>query len=666
MNYPNRFNNESTIQEGATMGNNRRFLTFEYLRNHYEHLKSSDSENDENTNNHEINLKIKKGNEIIGKADIYHEDDGVYLGNFEIFPKYRGRGYANTAMIYLINDYHIDTLVVVKANTIAINLYKKFGFTVDQEYYAKDLGCDVYYMKRTKDDIPDNLMKDKDDDIMLENQNVKLNKKGRIFESGDFEGYGKDVNLEDHDCDPVPIGSDNNDIHNEYSQKDIDVLNKLISSEQSAISEYLEAAKETNVDILSRLYSDIGDEERFHSEQLMFAKASLTGERYEPRDPAVKKEYEELLSMGMDEESAMVTAIDKVGFTSPDDNDDSDIKEIQDEFEMIEESYDYVYRTIDLASVVMETSIDKHNEEMDKHFDIFVESFLYAEAMDNTAQVPKAKNPIVLILKGLAAICKFIGTMCYKFKNFVKRLQIKQKRIHEWIKANGIQGLFQQGVSLYFYSPNRGSVIDCFMAGLSALRDYGSLLFRLTDAIGKKTKCFTIQKPADIFEINHAIPFTSVEDGLEKVKNVVMTRTKIVATATNEGELREVFFGYTPPGKKINDKSTNIYNILDKALSEAKSLSECINKAVGELNNCESDQNSIYYKNNELYKWSIKSMTQITNALNKYIKCLVSDMNQCVKLNNGILEQTHQADQDDLDAKKGNVNTKPTNPPPSR
>ena len=112
------------------------------------------------------------------------------------------------------------------------------------------------------------------------------------------------------------FGNDNSPQQNQYNPKEVERLNELIASENSAIGEYFQASKETNVDVLRRLFSDIGDEERFHVEQLLFAKSQITGERYVPRDPDIKKEYEELLSMGMDEESAMATAVDKVGLIS--------------------------------------------------------------------------------------------------------------------------------------------------------------------------------------------------------------------------------------------------------------------------------------------------------------------------------------------------------------
>ena len=76
------------------------------------------------------------------------------------------------------------------------------------------------------------------------------------------------------------------------------------------MNDYFEAGKNTNIEVLRRLYADIGAEERFHAEQLIYAKCVITGEKYEPRDPKVKEEYKELLEMGMDEDTALSTAFD--------------------------------------------------------------------------------------------------------------------------------------------------------------------------------------------------------------------------------------------------------------------------------------------------------------------------------------------------------------------
>lgn len=65
--------------------------------------------------------------------------------------------------------------------------------------------------------------------------------------------------------------------------------------------------------MLSRLYGHIGAEEAMHVEELNYAKSKITGEKYVPSDPEVKKDYEELLAQGMDEDDAMNTALDRYG-----------------------------------------------------------------------------------------------------------------------------------------------------------------------------------------------------------------------------------------------------------------------------------------------------------------------------------------------------------------
>ena len=85
---------------------------------------------------------------IAGKASVYYENDGMYLANFEVLEKYRGRGYADAMMRLCIDLFHIDTLIVSQSNKIAITLYEKYGFKVVKAYYANDLGEDVYYMRR--------------------------------------------------------------------------------------------------------------------------------------------------------------------------------------------------------------------------------------------------------------------------------------------------------------------------------------------------------------------------------------------------------------------------------------------------------------------------------------------------------------------------------------
>lgn len=536
-----------------------------------------------------------------------------------------------------------------------IKLRKQFVQHMIKEY---DISYDecveiIQEMYSNPDFIMDEIFGESGDDIDTSDPKVRqltfeelvnFDEKGKITESGDLHDFGRDVNPEEHDRDPISIGIDDNDIHNEYNQKDIDTLNELIASEQSAIGEYLDAAKNTNVDILRRLYSDIGDEERFHSEQLMFAKASITGEKYEPRDPEVKKEYEELLAMGMDEETAMTTAIDKTNFMGKDDGDDSDIEELDLDISMIEESFHYFCTNDNLLQTICEYSLDNYNDELSKQLNIFAESALYLEAVDNVLSQKNSRGPISLLFNGIMSIIKFVKNLIYKFKDFVKKILIKHNRMHQWLKNNGIKGIFQNGVYLYFYSPDKGSVKQCITHATNEAINYTDLLYNIIVDIGKKVG-FNVSHDNRI-TINRNIRYSSVEQGIDIINKVVMTKTKIVVTGANEQDLKEVFFGDVNNG-------VSIYKTLENLAARMNIISNAAEMLVNNMKDLEKNTNSIYYKNKKLYDWGINNMRQVINGFKLYMKALSSDMSQVMKLNKDILEKTHPS--------KNNNNSKSNN-----
>ena len=60
-------------------------------------------------------------------------DDAAFLYDFVVYPEFRGKGYSKEMLQFMIDTYDIKQLYVKKTNTIAVNLYKKFGFIVDDE-----------------------------------------------------------------------------------------------------------------------------------------------------------------------------------------------------------------------------------------------------------------------------------------------------------------------------------------------------------------------------------------------------------------------------------------------------------------------------------------------------------------------------------------------------
>ena len=70
----------------------------------------------------------------IGEASVCGTlDDAAFLYDFIVYPEFRGKGYSKEMLQFMIDNYDIKQLYVKKTNTIAVNLYKKFGFKIDDE-----------------------------------------------------------------------------------------------------------------------------------------------------------------------------------------------------------------------------------------------------------------------------------------------------------------------------------------------------------------------------------------------------------------------------------------------------------------------------------------------------------------------------------------------------
>ena len=87
------------------------------------------------------------GDKQIGEGSVCGiKDDNAFLYDFEVYPEFRGKGYSKEMLQYLIDQYDLKQLYVDQDNTIAINLYKKYGFKVDDE--VDDDGKPAYSMLR--------------------------------------------------------------------------------------------------------------------------------------------------------------------------------------------------------------------------------------------------------------------------------------------------------------------------------------------------------------------------------------------------------------------------------------------------------------------------------------------------------------------------------------
>ena len=452
--------------------------------------------------------------------------------------------------------------------------------------------------------------------------------------------------------DDIDIGSDSKE-NNEYSEEELSALNKLISSESSAISEYFEAAKNTRKVVLSRLFTDIGDEERYHLEQLIYAKSELTGEEYKPSDPAIKREYEELLELGMDEETAMATAIDKSSLNE-DDGDDSDIEELVEDISITESAISCHMQYANMLMEMMNESSDLSTNECCR---CYAESYLM-EFID-TVNTPTnnnllTANPVKLLLRTFAYILKLIHSLANKLKTFISNMQKKSNRTKDWIKRHGISGLFEHGVYLYLYddknmSMNVDKMIIQYLDMLEAASKVICKEYRLnttifTDHINDALRQFNNGNP--MFK---RVQYSNVNTAISCINNVRMEKTKIVVTNANKDIIETLFFHYTPM-KNADGKSLNTYNNLIAMLNiVSKSASEC-NEFLSVLDNMERDTNSIYYKDRDRFNAVVKSMKQVVDGYDRLIKAITSDSNQYIKVNSGLLQRTR--DRDDADYAK--------------
>ena len=388
----------------------------------------------------------------------------------------------------------------------------------------------------------------------------------------------------DEEGEEPELGKDDSDVQNEFDEGELNTLNDLIADEQHAMQQYFKAGKETKSVVLSRLYNDIGAEEAFHSEQLLYAKAELTGEKYEPSDPEVKKEYEELLENGMDEETAMYTVADKHKLEI-DIDDGEDLEDIEKDIENLEESFTMTMAGFELAMAIQESAAYKNNNDLRRAYCEYfqcAQDTMFMEAMDNvsTAQgqeILGTNNPFIIVGRMIKSVYIAIINLVKKIKNWVNKRRIKSKRALAWIKKHGIKGLFANGVKLYFYNDQTGSV------EVSDAVAYMRLCMNVTNyvakAVGVNTPVVNNGKAngSAFNNIGKSITFSNINDGMHKIDGVVFSKSKVIVTDQNQADLERMFFGISgntfitsqDRGQSYDVKSANIYNALQYILEWA-------------------------------------------------------------------------------------------------
>lgn len=511
---------------------------------------------------------------------------------------------------------------------------------IKEEFYMSDFVRDPSILRMFQE------AKDSDEDEKEEEIDENLDESSEDIVDDDSE-------------ESTTFGSDTSDVQNEYNPKDVEALNNLIAAENDAMNDYFEAGKNTNDDLLTRLYADIGAEERFHAEQLLYAKSVLTGEKYEPRDPEVKKEYEELLEMGMDEETAMTTAVDRLNIMKGSD-DDIDMEDIEDALS-ITEAMLYM-NSEQLETMLMICESDKYDiDEFCDDIQTFTESYYIEGAVNVTdnKQVKEFKakqDPLFFIARAFKNLFKFVIQIVKSIKQSIRALTVKRRNIADFIQKNGIKGLFAKGVSLYFFDIKNPGSID------EAPLQYCDLLYRLTTAIAKEVNYN--MEPINSGNIQR-IQFKNIEQGLNIIKGITLTKTKIIVNDENEDQIAKIFFGYTKEKAgvvkekensfEVQHKSMNIYTEYEIISNFLEYCSKGSTKFVEYMEKLDSDVNSVKYKDKNKYNQVLESMKVVNKGYDIFLKALTHDMKVVMNMFNQMANETQAKDLEDNKLTEGST-----------
>lgn len=437
------------------------------------------------------------------------------------------------------------------------------------------------------------------------------------------------------DVDITTMGSDNSQVQNQYSPKEIERLNALLASENSAIGEYFQASKETNVDILRRLYSDIGEEERFHSEQLLFAKSQLTGEPYVPRDPDVKKEYEELLALGMDEESAMTAAVDKVGISR---SINANNEEIEQQMEAAIEDMDFIQRSMYQEYVLMNimNTPSYNREKMMKTYTeayineaIYKTDFIMEEVVNNTENPPQKTGILKMIIRIITGIGGAIRKILDNMKAWGTSLKSNIERKREWLKNHSLADIFKSGIHMYFFDDKT------FDFDFDSPIKYLHRIFDCMNVIVSELD-ISVNKPNISFDSDKSGTYVTNAEQLDgKVKelgNVRLTKTKIIF---NNDKIKETFankvFLVDDQSKYNRGLNGSVHSNFSRLLNDFGSLSGYIGQVSKKVNEMQQQQGSLYFENRQKYERYVGYLKTLTDCCQRFMTSMTSDINEMMK-----------------------------------
>jgi rubrerythrin len=479
------------------------------------------------------------------------------------------------------------------------------------------------------------------------------NEEESIEEIPPSDGHDEEENMKtfgQHGGDDLP--------NNQYDPQEVAKIMQFVSDEAKALSDYVEAAKTSKVDILQRLYSDIADEERYHMEQLLFAKAEITGEEYKPHDPDIRKEYEELLSMGMDEGSAMATAVDKfnlhVTTITPEDDDKLKIA-VADVKDAIQEM-DIAFLYADTINMITEYCTDDYV--LDKLHEIHSPQIFQEDVnvfANNRYSVEP--NPGRFLVQLFSAIHKAFQKIARAIHLLLTKNFARIKKAGEYVKDHGLSQAFAHGTKLYLWNDKSGTFeIDPILYYTNCALWACQEVARLTKMRGQyTTKMLSIKQVFDLSSVQKSQYKKKVGISMcyQYLTSMDPVKTKVVVTPKNMKAIEDQFFKSSDTGEdtyysrnlkggevknipqmgiRVSPPLKNAFNKLDLMFQTITTFSELTKYFTGEFEDLQNDEASIFYKNKKIYNQCVDYLKGVSKGLKEMSKICSHDLNQMNEL----------------------------------
>jgi rubrerythrin len=444
--------------------------------------------------------------------------------------------------------------------------------------------------------------------------------------------------------------------NNQYDPQEIAKVMEFVADEAKSLSDYLEAAKTSKVDILQRLYSDIADEERYHMEQLLFAKAEITGEEYKPRDPDIRKEYEELLSMGMDEGSAMATAVDKFNLhvTTITPADDAQLQQANTDMNDAVQEMDTAFLYMDTVTMIIEYCTDDYV--LDKLQEINAPKF-YQEDVEVTIgnRYSNEMGPLRVILTALATVHKVFMKIARFIHLLIQKNFARIRKTFAYVKQHGIGELFKHGVTLYLWNDTSSTYeIDPVLYYANCALWACQEIVRLTKMRGQyATEIMGYRQLFDLTSVKKQqyTKRVGVSMAYQYLSSIDPIKTKVVVTPKNAQRIENAFFGSNdidtryaqnfrgsevtkldPNGDNLIPQFENIFNKLDRMFQIITTFTNTVTYFTGELEDLQNDNGSIFFKNRRVYMQCVDYLKGVSKGLSTLSKICSYDIDQMNKL----------------------------------